>query len=308
MSGTPTALRDRLERGGALIADGATGTNYQAMGLPLGAAPEEWLFDAPERVVELHEAFIAAGSELILTCSFGATNLRLADGALAGRGREVNLRAAELARAAASGAVIVAGSMGPTGQLCEPLGPLSAERCEEEFAAQASALSEGGVDVLVLETFFALEEAIGAIRGVRRASELPLVVSFSFDQGTRTMMGLSPADAVAAVVPLGVSGVGANCGRSLADMDAVVPELLAAAAGRVPVWIKPNAGIPRIVGDAVVYDADAETFAAHARRYVAQGARIVGGCCGATPAHLEAIVRALGAEKPIQDVPRREAT
>jgi len=295
MSGTPTAFRKRLDRGGPLIADGATGTNYQAMGLPLGAAPEDWLFDAPERVIELHEAFIAAGSELILTCSFGATNLRLADGSLAGRGREVNMRAAELARAASGGAVIVAGSMGPTGQLCEPLGPLSPEQCAEEFAAQASALTEGGVDVLVLETFFALEEAIGAINGAQRVSELPLVVSFSFDQGTRTMMGLSPADAVAAVVPLGVSGVGANCGRSLADMDAIVPEIVAAAAGRVPVWVKPNAGIPRIVGDSVVYDADAETFAVHARRYVEQGVRIVGGCCGSTPAHIAAIARALAA-------------
>jgi 5-methyltetrahydrofolate--homocysteine methyltransferase len=294
MSGMPTAFRRRLERGGPLLADGATGTNYQVMGLPPGAAPEDWLFDAPERVTELHEAFIAAGSELILTCSFGATNLRLADGPLAGRGREVNLRAAELARAASDGGVIVAGSMGPTGQLCEPLGPLNPERCADEFAAQASALSEGGVDVLVLETFFALEEAIGAIRGVQRASELPLIVSFSFDQGTRTMMGLSPAEAVAAVVPLGVSAVGANCGRSLADMDAIVPEMVAAAAGRVPVWIKPNAGIPRIVGDAVVYDADPETFAAHTCRYVEQGAQIVGGCCGSTPAHIGAIARALG--------------
>jgi methionine synthase I (cobalamin-dependent) len=296
MSGTPTGFLGLLDRGGPLIADGATGTNYQAMGLPLGAAPEDWLFGAPERVTELHEAFIAAGSELILTCSFGGTNLRLADGALAGRGREVNLRAAELARAAAGGGTIVAGSMGPTGQLCEPLGPLSPERCVEEFAAQARALSEGGVDVLVLETFFALDEAIAAIRGAQRASELPLVVSFSFDQGTRTMMGLSPAEAVAAVVPLGVGAVGANCGRSLADMDAIVPEIVAAA-GRIPVWIKPNAGIPRIVGDTVVYDADAETFAAHARRYVEAGARIVGGCCGSTPSHIEAIARALATER-----------
>jgi 5-methyltetrahydrofolate--homocysteine methyltransferase len=308
MSTTPTAFQEWLAGEGPLIADGATGTNYQAMGLPLGAAPEDWLFDAPERVIELHEAFIAAGSELILTCSFGATNLRLADGALAGRGREVNLRAAELARAAAGGRVLVAGSMGPTGQLCEPLGPLSADRCAEEFAAQALALSEGGVDLLVLETFFALEEAIGAIRGVQRASELPLVVSFSFDQGTRTMMGLSPTDAVAAVVPLGVSAVGANCGRSLADMDAILPELVSAAAGRVPVWIKPNAGIPRIVGDSVVYDADAETFAAHTRGYVEAGARIVGGCCGSTPAHLEAIARALRAESPLTDDPASPGT
>jgi 5-methyltetrahydrofolate--homocysteine methyltransferase len=275
-----------------LIADGGTGTNYQTMGLPLGAAPEEWLFDAPEKVVELHEAFISAGSDLILTCTFGATGLRLEDGPLAGRGRDVNLRAAELARAASDGRALVAGSMGPTGQLCEPLGPLTLERCADEFAEQARALAEGGVDLLVLETFFALEEAVAAIEGVQRASDLSLVVSFSFDQGTRTMMGLSPTDALGAVLPLGVAGVGANCGRSLADMDRIVPEIVAAA-GETPVWIKPNAGIPRIVGDAVVYDADPETLASHLRTYIDQGARIVGGCCGSTPAHIEATAHAL---------------
>ena len=283
---------ERLTRHGVLIADGATGTNYQTMGLELGAAPEEWLFAQPGKVVELHRAFIDAGSDLILTCSFGATSLRLEDGPLAGRSREVNLRAAELAREASGDKVLVAGSLGPTGQLCEPLGPLTLERCANEFAEQAGALADGGVDLLVLETFFALEEATAAIEGVHRASDLPLVVSFSFDQGTRTMMGLSPAAAVGAVLALGVEGVGANCGRSLEDMDAIVPEIVEAA-GKTPVWIKPNAGIPKIVGDAVVYDADPETFAAHARSYVDEGARIAGGCCGSTPAHIEAIAQAL---------------
>ena len=144
----------------------------------------------------------------------------------------------------------------------------------------------------MLETFFALEEALAAIEGTQRASDLPLVVSFSFDQGTRTMMGLSPTDAVAAVAPLGVAAVGANCGKTLEDADTVVAELLAAA-GNVPVWVKPNAGVPKIVGDAVVYEADAEMLAAHARRYVEQGARVVGGCCGSTPEHVAAIARAV---------------
>lgn len=289
MTRLDTALAER----GVLIADGATGTNYQTMGLPLGAAPEEWLFDAPEKVVELHEAFIAAGSDLILTCTFGGTGLRLEDGPLEGRARGVNLRAAELARSAAGERVLVAGSLGPTGQLCEPLGPLTLERAADEFAEQARALTDGGVDLLVLETFFALEEALAAIEGVQRVSDLPLVVSFSFDQGTRTMMGLSPTDALDAVLPLGVAAVGANCGRSLADMDRIVPEIVAAA-GETPVWIKPNAGIPRIVGDAVVYDAGPDTFASHLRTYTEQGVSIVGGCCGSTPSHIEAIAGALG--------------
>jgi len=281
-----------VDERGVLVADGATGTCFQAMGLEPGVAPEEWLFDAPERVLELHRAFIDAGADVILTCSFGATSIRLGDTPLAGRAREVNLRAAQLAREAAGGRALVAGSMGPTGQLCEPLGPLRRDDCAERYAEQAEALTDGGADLLLLETFFALEEATAAIEGARSTSDLALVVTFSFDQGTRTMMGLSPTDVVDAVVPLGVAAVGANCGRSLHDTDAIVQELVGVAA-EVPLWVKPNAGVPKVVGDAVVYEADPETLASHARRYVDQGVRIVGGCCGSTPAHVEAIARAL---------------
>ena len=275
-----------------LLADGATGTNYQNMGIEPGVAPEEWVFDAPDNVRALHRRFLDAGSDLVLTCTFGATAPRLADGPLAGRGREVNVRAAELAREAAGDDRLVAGSLGPTGRLPEPYGLLTREVAVEAFAEQARALVDGGVDLLVLETFFALEEALWAIEGVQGVSDLPLVMSFSFDQGTHTMMGLSPADVVAAVEPLGVAALGANCGRSLADTDKIVDELLAAAPG-VPLWIKPNAGVPRIVGDAVVYDADPDTLAEHVAAYAARGARIVGGCCGSTPEHVAAIAGAL---------------
>ena len=276
-----------------LLADGATGTNYQRMGIEPGVAPEEWVFAAPEKVQELHRRFADAGSDLVLTCTFGATSLRLADGPLAGRATEVNVRAAELGREAVGDDRLVAGSLGPTGQLIEPYGVLTREVGVEAYAEQARALAEGGVDLLVLETFFALEEALWAIEGVQSVTDLPLVASFSFDQGTHTMMGVSPADVVAAVEPLGVAALGANCGRSLDDTDAIVTEFLAAAPS-LPLWVKPNAGVPRIVGDAVVYEAGPEDLAAHARAYADQGARIVGGCCGSTPEHVAAIARALG--------------
>jgi 5-methyltetrahydrofolate--homocysteine methyltransferase len=288
-----TSFVDLLAERGVLLADGATGTNYQAMGIEPGLAPEEWLFDAPDKVVELHRAFVEAGSDIVLTCTFGATPLRLADGPLIGRAREVNLRAAGLARTGAGNDRLVAGSLGPTGLLIEPYGLLTRDACVEAFAEQASALADGGVDLLVLETIFAVEEAVWAVEGVQSATDLPLVVSFSFDMGTRTMMGLSPTDAVAAVAPLGVAAVGTNCGRSLEDADLVVTEMLAAA-GDIPVWVKPNAGVPKIVGAEVVYEAGPELLAEHAVRYVEQGARIVGGCCGSTPAHVAAVARALG--------------
>jgi 5-methyltetrahydrofolate--homocysteine methyltransferase len=287
-----TAFLQLLDERRVLVADGATGTNYQAMGLPLGAAPEEWLFEAPERVIELHRAFVDAGADLILTDTFGATPLRLQHTTLAGRVHEVNVRAVELAREAAGGKALVAGSMGPTGHLFEPLGPLTRGECVENYADQAAALTEGGADLLVLETLFALDEGLAAIEGTQRVSDLPLVVSFSFDQGTRTMMGLSPTQAVEAVVPFGVAAIGANCGKTLGDADTVVAELVAVA-GDIPVWAKPNAGVPKIVGDEVVYEADPETLAAHARRYAEQGARVVGGCCGSTPEHVSAIAGAV---------------
>jgi methionine synthase I (cobalamin-dependent) len=287
-----TAFLELLDERRVLIADGATGTGYQDLGLPIGTAPEEWLFDAPERVLELHRAFVDAGADLILTDTFGATPLRLQHTPLVGRVHDVNVRAVELAREAAGGRALVAGSMGPTGHLFEPLGPLTRGECVENYADQAAGLAAGGADLLVLETFFALEEGLAAIEGTQRSSDLPLVVTFSFDQGRRTMMGLSPTDVVTAVAPLGVAAVGANCGKTLEDADVVVEELLSVA-GDIPVWVKPNAGVPKIVGDAVIYEADAEMLAAHARRYVEQGARVVGGCCGSTPEHVAAIARAV---------------
>jgi 5-methyltetrahydrofolate--homocysteine methyltransferase len=283
---------DRLADGHVLLTEGATGTNFQEMGLPPGVAPEEWVFDDPDRVRDLHARFLRAGSELVLTCSFGANALRLTDGPLAGRVRELNVRAVELAREVVGEHGLVGGAIGPTGKLVEPYGPLTRELCEEAYAEQAQALAEGGVDVLVLETFFAVDEALWAVAGIRGVTELPLIISFSFDQGTRTMMGVSPADVVAAFQPLGVAAIGANCGRSLEDNDTVVHEFLQATS--VPVWIKPNAGVPQVLGDAVVYQADPATLAAHVADYARQGARIVGGCCGTTPEHIAAIARALG--------------
>ena len=203
---------DRLADGHVLLTDGATGTNFQQMGLPPGVSPEDWVFDAPARVRELHDRFALAGSEFALTCSFGANSVRLTDGPLAGRAEELNVRAAELARQVVGAEGLVGGAIGPTGQLVEPYGPLTRELCQAAYAEQAQALDNGGVDVLVLETFFALEEALWAVDGIRTETDLPLIISFSFDQGTRTMMGISPADVVAAFQPLGVAAIGANCG------------------------------------------------------------------------------------------------
>jgi 5-methyltetrahydrofolate--homocysteine methyltransferase len=283
---------DRLNAGEILVADGATGTSYQAMGLSIGVAPEEWVEDHPERVIGLHRAFIEAGSDIILTDTFGGTPIRLRETRFADRAGELNRRAARLASEAAAGShVLVAGSMGPTGMLMDPLGDLTASAAADAYAEQAAGLVEGGVDLLLLETFFALEEAVAAVEGIRRVTALPLVVSFSFDQGTRTMMGVSPTAMVKTIGPLGVAAIGANCGRSLEDMARVVDELASLDAA-IPLWIKPNAGLPRMDGDVARYDTTPETMASFAERFLEAGARIVGGCCGSSPAHVAAIAAA----------------
>ena len=289
---TRTSFLGRLERGDVLIADGGTGTTCQRMGLEIGVAPEEWVLAQPERILELHRGFAAAGSDIVLTCTFGGTSLRLADGPCAGQAAEVNRRAAELAREAVGEEVLVAGSLGPSGQLCEPLGPLTHDEAAAAYAEQAEALTDGGADLLLLETMFCPVEAAAAIAGVQRGSDLPFVLTFSFDRGTRTMMGTTTAEVAALAVESGAAAVGANCGTSLENMSAIVAELSAATAG-LPLWVKPNAGLPRMTGDAAVYDVTPEQFGEAARTYVAAGARVVGGCCGSTPEHVRAIAEAI---------------
>ena len=204
----------------------------------------------------------------MLTCTFGGTSIRLAEGPASGRASELNRRAAELAREAVGPDILVAGSLGPTGQLCEPLGTLSHDEAADAYAEQAEALTEGGADLLVLETMFCPVEAGAAIDGVRRATHLPFVLAFSFDRGTRTMMGTTTAEVVALAAESGAAAVGANCGTSLEAMSAIVAELSAAAPG-LPLWVKPNAGLPRMTGDSSVYDVTPEQLGEAARGYVA---------------------------------------
>lgn len=287
------SFAELLEDRGVLLADGATATNFQDMGIEPGVAPEEWVFDAPQQVKQLHRRFVDAGCDLVSTCTFGASAVRLQDGPLAGRTHELNVRAVEIAREGVGDAVLVAGSMGPTGQLAEPFGPLTRDMSVETFSEQARALAAGGVDLLLLETFFALDEALWAVEAVGAVTDLPIVMCFSFDQGTKTMMGLSPADVTAATEGLGIAALGANCGRSLQDTAQLVAEFRQAGSSH-PLWIKPNAGVPRVTADGVVYPEDPTSFAAQVGQFAEQGARIVGGCCGSTPAHLSAMARALG--------------
>ncbi len=287
---------ERLQAGEILIADGSTGASLQKMGLKPGIPPEDLVIDSPEMVLKLETAFVEAGSDIILTDTFGGSSILMKKSKYAERAAEINTRAAELARQAAStrAGVLVAGSIGPTGQLMKPYGTLTVEAATESFAEQAKALAEGGVDLLVIETMFAFEEADAAFKGARSVTDLPIVVSFSYDRGVRTMMGVKPVDMFKHYEEMGAVMIGANCGTSLENMEKIQQEY-AAADGGFPLWAKPNAGLPRLVDGVTVFDVLPEQMAEYAKKYVALGARVVGGCCGNMPEHIAAIAKAVKA-------------
>ncbi len=297
-------LDDLIAERGFLVIDGAMGTELFSRGLPAGDAPERWNLEAPERVQEVHRAYIEAGSDIILTNTFGGTRFRLALHSLDDRVFEINEAAARNARQVADSfgrRVLVAGSMGPTGELLVPLGALEPSGAEDGFAEQAKGLSAGGADILWIETMSSLEEVEAAVRGATRVSDLPITVTFSFDTAGRTMMGVSGTRAAERLVELGVSAIGANCGNNLFDTEAALAEIRAAAPG-VPVISKANAGIPQWHGANLSYSGTPEVMAAHAHRVRSSGVDIIGGCCGSDPAHIAAIRGVLDGTIEVPDV------
>jgi 5-methyltetrahydrofolate--homocysteine methyltransferase len=272
-----------------LVSDGATGTNLMQRGLPQGITAENWVLHNPEAISGLYRDFVQAGSDVILTCTFGASRLRLEAAGLADHFAAVNAQAVRLAKAeAAAGGALVAGSLGPLGQMLKPLGLLDEADAETAYREQAEALAAAGVDLLVVETQFDLAEALAAVRGVKTACSLPLIVSFSYDRGTRTMMGVSPAKFAQAMRGMGLAAVGINCGKSLEDNLTALKEL--ADASDLPIWFKPNAGLPRLDENGrPIYDVTPEDMASRVAEWAGAGARIIGGCCGTSPAHLKAI-------------------
>jgi 5-methyltetrahydrofolate--homocysteine methyltransferase len=289
---TRKGFLDRLNEGQILVSDGATGTNLQQQGLPVGAAAETWVLENPEAIQSLNRAFVEAGSDILLTCTFGGTKIRLSASNLEGHFEAVNRKAVEITRQAAQGGeALVAGSIGPTGHMLAPLGTVSVEEAEENFRDQARLLVEGGVDLIVIETQFDINEALAAVRGVRSVvGGIPLVCSFSYDRGARTMMGVSPADMASHLGTAEVDVLGINCGRSLDENLDALTQLQAVT--EKPIWFKPNAGLPETDDEGKpTYSVSPSEMGALASAWIEAGAQILGGCCGTSPAHLAAIAR-----------------
>ena len=306
-----TALDVLLDGRTVMLIDGAMGTELFRRGLGSGDPPEAWNVDEPDRVKGVYSAYVDAGSDVFLTNSFGGTRYRLKLHKLDERVHELNEAAARLGREVADAAVgrrvLVAGSMGPTGELLEPMGRLSTDGAMDAFAEQAAGLAAGGADLIWIETMSSLEELECAVIGARRACDLPVCATMSFDTAGRTMMGVTGTAAGELAARLDLAAIGANCGSNLADTEAAVRQMQAAAP-HIPVISKGNAGIPEWHGTELHYSGTPEVMAAYAHRAKEHGFTFIGACCGSTPEHLALMRAVLDGVEPVAEVEEVVAT
>ena len=296
-----TTLEQLLATHDYLIVDGGMGTMLMAAGLEQGDPPEMWNVLHPDRIRTIHRGYIEAGSQIVLTNSFGGTRFRLKLHKLQDRVFELNKAAAELARAEADAAeqpVVVGGSIGPTGEIMAPVGAMNYDEAVAAFAEQAAGLAAGGVDVLWIETMSDVSEVRAAVEGCREATDLPIVATMTFDTNGRTMMGVTPVQAFTELSAMNLTALGGNCGNGPAEIEGVIQAMYAT--NQVyPFVAKSNAGIPEYVNGHLHYNGTPEVMADYAVKVRNFGARIIGACCGSTPAHIAAMREAL-ANAPIE--------
>jgi 5-methyltetrahydrofolate--homocysteine methyltransferase len=292
MSDVVTAIRDGRVR----VCDGAMGTMLQAAGLDDGGAPELWNVEHPEAIRSIFEQYVAAGSRLITTNTFGGSRPRLAMHGLEDRVAELNEAAARLARSVADAnpGVYVLGDVGPSGDLMEPMGALTHDDAVALFSEQVAALAAGGADAILIETMSDLAEVDAAITAAKAtAPGLPIFATMSFDTNLRTMMGVRPAQAVTAIAAMGADVVGANCGRGVDEMQIIAAQMAESRPDGTLLIMQSNAGLPVLVDGEFAYTGTPEEMAAFARDMRDLGVDVVGACCGSSPEHLAAISAAL---------------
>lgn len=293
-----TTIQSILEKSGYVTTDGAMGTVLFSSGLDQGDPPELWNVDHPDRVAAVHQAYYDAGAQVMLTNTFGGNRYRLMLHNAQDRVAEVNQAAAVILREVVTrngNQAVVAGDIGPSGQVLAPYGELSFQEAKEGFAQQAEALINAGVDVIWIETMSDLEEVRAAVEGARQVSaDIPVVTTMTFDTHGHTMMGVSPEQALETLKPLGPLALGGNCGNGPEEIIEVIQKMHAADPD-ITLVAKANAGIPELVKGIPVYRASPATMADYAVNSYQAGARIIGACCGSTPDHVKAISQALAA-------------
>jgi 5-methyltetrahydrofolate--homocysteine methyltransferase len=282
---------------GLILADGAMGTMLFEAGLAFGDPPDSWNVAEPDKVRAVHRAYLDAGSRIILTNTFGANRWRLSLHKQQDKVQafvEAGARNARQEVDAHGGRAVVAGDIGPSGSILAPLGELPPDEAVAGFAEQAEALLSGGVDVIWIETMSDLGEIEAAIEGVRRvSSDVPVLATMTFDTRGRTMMGVSPEQAVEVLAKKGVAAAGGNCGNGPEEIVDVIRKMGAASPGTL-LLAKANAGVPKLVDGRAVYAAGPEEMAQYARAAAEAGARVIGACCGSSPTHIRAMAQALG--------------
>jgi 5-methyltetrahydrofolate--homocysteine methyltransferase len=279
-----------------LLLDGAMGTELMRAGLEPGTSPDAWNLERPDVIRAVQSAYYAAGSDLVVTNTFGASPLKLAGYGLEARCREINREGARLAGGVRPPGKFVGGDIGPTGKFLKPQGEFDEAQLEEAFALQAAALAEGGVDAFFVETMYDLREALCAVRACRRTASLPVFVTMTFNRTRRgfyTLMGDSPAKCLKALEEAGASAAGANCTLDSSDMADLVGVMRAETG--LPLIAQPNAGRPQASAEGeVVYSQGLEDYLRHFPRIIDNGARLVGGCCGTTPETIGRLAALLG--------------
>jgi 5-methyltetrahydrofolate--homocysteine methyltransferase len=277
-----------LQSGTVLVCDGGMGTELQKRGMPTGICPEEYNISHPDLVQGIYRDYYKAGSDIVETNTFGGNRSRLAMHDFEERVSEFCRKSADLAKEVCPQEKFVAGSMGPTGDIIEPLGPRTIQEAYDFFAEQAEALAEGGVDMIFVETMMAAEEAEIAIKAVKEKTNLPVVSTMTFElgqSGLRTMWGVDVPAAVQRLTDAGADVIGANCGKGFEEMIAIVKEMRPLSAK--PIIAQPNAGIPEWVDGKSVYIETPEMIKPKAEALLKQGVNILGGCCGTAPEHIE---------------------
>jgi methionine synthase I (cobalamin-dependent) len=289
---SPGSLIGELTAAGPVLTDGAWGTELQSRGLEAGEVPDLWNLSHPDRVEQVARAYVTAGSQVVLTNTFRANRIALATHPDVERVAEVNRAGVEISRRAASGEARVFASIGPCGKLLMT-GEVDEAALRAVFTEQAEALAAAGADAIVVETMSDLVEAGIAVEAAK-STGVPVVACMIFDSGKnrdRTMMGVTATQAAEELTRFGADAVGANCGTGVEDYILVCATL--AAATHLPIWIKPNAGLPELENGKVVYRTTPDEFAANVPRLLGAGARFVGGCCGTDPSFIEAMRREL---------------
>ena len=295
--------KELLAQKALLVADGAWGTEFQKQGLEAGEPPELWNVENSQAVEAIALGYVEAGSDIVLTNTFGGSRLKLEKARLEDRTAELNRIGAEISKRAAEGRALVFASIGPTGEFLAPLGTRTEQELIGCFAEQIAACVEGGADGLLIETMSDLGEALAALKAARRVCSLPVVVSMTFEpgpKGSATIMGVTPSQAARSLGRAGADVVGSNCGSGAENMVRVTSEMRSVT--RKPLWAKPNAGLPELVGGKTVFRETPQDMAGQVRALVEAGANIIGGCCGTTPEHVRRIAQAVD---ELRDVARQ---